>query len=204
MTAAPVASGGVTVLWDDALAGYDHGEGHPLRPVRLELTMALSRSYGLLERPGVQVRRPQPAADDLLELVHDPAYVGFVKSADDPRALRAEGFRYGFASSDNPVFPQMHQASALVSGASVDAAAAVWSGATRRALNLAGGLHHAMRDRASGFCVYDDPAVAIAWLLAHGASGSRTSMSTCTTATGCRPRSTPTRACSRSACTRAA
>jgi acetoin utilization protein AcuC len=162
-------SADVAFFWDDALAGYDHGPGHPLRPVRLELTLALARAYGLLDRPGVVIEKPRAADDDLLELVHDPDYVGFVKKADHPGALRAEGFRYGFASSDNPVFPQMHEASALVSGASADAAAAVWEGRSRRALNLAGGLHHAMRDRASGFCVYDDPAVAIAWLLAHGA-----------------------------------
>ena len=67
----------------------------------------------------------------------------------------------------------MHEASALVSGASVTAAAAVWEGRAQRAVNLSGGLHHAMRDHASGFCVYDDPAVAIAWLLGAGARAGR-------------------------------
>ncbi len=60
--------------------------------------------------------------------------------------------------------------SALVTGASVDAARAVWEGTSQHAVNLSGVLHHAMRDRASGFCVYDDPAVAIAWLLQAGAT----------------------------------
>src|SRR3712207_732232 len=64
----------------------------------------------------------------------------------------------------------MHEAAALVTGAGVDAARAVWTGTAQHAVNLSGGLHHAMRDRASGFCVYDDPAVAIAWLLAAGAT----------------------------------
>ncbi len=76
---------------------------------------------------------------------------------------------FGFGSADNPIFARMHEASALVSGASVTAAEAVWEGRAHRAVNLSGGLHHAMRDHASGFCVYDDPAVAIAWLLAAGA-----------------------------------
>jgi acetoin utilization protein AcuC len=163
------AGGGVEVVWDDALAAYDHGPGHPLRPVRLELTLALARRLGVLDRPGVTVRPPQLATDDLLELVHDPGYIGFVKQANDEQLARTAGFRYGFASADNPIFERMHEASALVTGASVAAAAAVWQGRARRAVNLAGGLHHAMRDRASGFCVYDDPAVAIAWLLAAGA-----------------------------------
>ena len=70
---------------------------------------------------------------------------------------------------DNPVFAGMHEASALVAGASVAAAEAVWGGVAGHAANLAGGLHHAMRGAASGFCVYNDPAIAIKWLLAQGA-----------------------------------
>src|SRR5256884_4045398 len=63
----------------------------------------------------------------------------------------------------------MNEASALVGGAAVAAAEEVWSGRAGRAVNIAGGLHHAMPDRASGFCVYNDPAVAIAQLLDAGA-----------------------------------
>src|SRR5262245_55582900 len=63
----------------------------------------------------------------------------------------------------------MHEASALVAGATLQAARAVWSGESRRAVNIAGGLHHAMPDRASGFCVYNDPAIGIAYLLDQGA-----------------------------------
>jgi acetoin utilization protein AcuC len=62
----------------------------------------------------------------------------------------------------------MHDASALVVGASLAAVHAVWSGAAEHAVNLAGGLHHAMPGSASGFCVYNDAAVAIAWALEHG------------------------------------
>ena len=73
------------------------------------------------------------------------------------------------APGDNPIFDRMHEAGAMVAGASVEAARAVWSGDVAHAFNAAGGLHHAMPARASGFCVYDDPAVAIAWLLREGA-----------------------------------
>lgn len=159
----------VEVVWDEQLTAYDHGPGHPLRPIRLELTMALARQFGVLDRPNVSFRSPEPAADDLLELVHDPHYVGYVKSVTPDQLINASGRRFGFGSADNPTFAHMHEASALVAGASVTAAAAVWEGRAHRAVNLAGGLHHAMRDHASGFCVYDDPAVAIAWLLAAGA-----------------------------------
>ncbi|MDP3712943.1 MAG: acetoin utilization protein AcuC [Mycobacteriales bacterium] len=156
------------VVWDDVFGDYDFGPTHPLRPLRLELTMALSRQLGVLGRPGVEVRAPRSASDELLELVHDKAYVGAVKRAPDDIMGRLSA-RYGLGTGDNPVFARMHEAAALVTGATVDAARAVWEGTHQHAVNISGGLHHAMRDRASGFCVYDDPAVAIAWLLSAGA-----------------------------------
>ncbi|HWL37818.1 MAG TPA: acetoin utilization protein AcuC, partial [Frankiaceae bacterium] len=162
-------SNSVLVLWDDVLASYDFGRGHPLRPLRLELTMALARDLGVLDRPGVTVRKPSSSGQDTLELVHDRDYIEAVKRAPDDLLGRL-GSRYGLGSGDNPVFPRMHEAAALVTGASVEAAKAVWEGAAQHAVNLAGGLHHAMPARASGFCVYDDPAVAIAWLLQAGAT----------------------------------
>jgi acetoin utilization protein AcuC len=156
------------VVWDDVFTTYDFGASHPLRPLRLELTMALARSLGVLDRPGVTLHSPTPADDDLLELVHDPMYIASVKRAPDDLMGRLS-LRWGLGTEDNPIFPRMHEASALVTGATVDAARAVWEGRVQHAVNISGGLHHAMRDRASGFCVYDDPAVAIAWLLAQGA-----------------------------------
>ena len=75
----------------------------------------------------------------------------------------------GLGTDDDPTFPRMHEASRHVVGASIEAARQVWTGAVDHAANIAGGLHHAMPDRASGFCVYNDVAVAIRWLLDHGA-----------------------------------
>jgi acetoin utilization protein AcuC len=149
-----------TVVWDDSLLRYDLGD-HPLDPVRVELTMALARDLGVLDRPGVTVVRPEPADELTLSRVHTLEYIEAVRT-------QAEG--YGLRTPDNPVFPGMHEASALVCGATVAAAEAVWHGTATRAVNVSGGLHHAMPDRASGFCVYNDPAVAIARLLDLGAS----------------------------------
>jgi acetoin utilization protein AcuC len=162
-------SDSVLVLWDEALLGYDLGRDHPLHPVRLELTVALARELGVLDRPGVRVAKPQSASDALLELVHDPSYLNAVRRAPDDMMGRL-GLRYGLGTDDNPVFERMHESSALITGASLAAARAVHEGTAQHAVNLAGGLHHAMRDRASGFCVYNDPAVAISWLLAQGVS----------------------------------
>ncbi|MDL4777696.1 acetoin utilization protein AcuC [Spirillospora sp. NBC_01491] len=154
------------MLWDDRLISYDFGPGHPMNPVRVELTMALARELGVPELPGVRVETFEAAGDDLLELVHEPAYIAGVKRAG---ATGLPELRFGLGSPDNPVFPGMHDASALVAGASVAAAEAVWTGAAGHAANISGGLHHALSGAASGFCVYNDPAIAIAWLLEQGA-----------------------------------
>jgi acetoin utilization protein AcuC len=150
------------LAWDERLTGYDFGPGHPLAPVRVELTMELARQLGVLGRPGVTVAPADPASDDELELIHDPRYLEAVRVArPDPR--------FGLGSDDNPVFPGMHDAAALVAGATLAAARAAWAGTADHAASIAGGLHHAMAASASGFCVYNDPAIAIAWLLGQGA-----------------------------------
>jgi acetoin utilization protein AcuC len=159
-------TGRTVVVWDDALLGYDLGD-HPLDPVRLELTIALARALGVCDRPGVRVVSPQPADDATLQRVHHPDYLAAVRAAGRDGHLRYGG--WGLGTPDNPVFDRMHEASARVAGATVAAAEAVWRGEAVRAVNVAGGLHHAMPDRAAGFCVYNDPAVAIARLLDLGA-----------------------------------
>jgi acetoin utilization protein AcuC len=149
------------VAWTDRLAGYDFGPGHPLAPVRVELTMALARDLGVLSAPGVTVAEPAPATDADLEFVHDASYIAAVRAG---RANPA----FGLGTPDDPVFPGMHDASALVAGATLAAASAMFSGQAQHGINVAGGLHHAMRRAASGFCIYNDPAIAIEWLLRQG------------------------------------
>jgi acetoin utilization protein AcuC len=145
---------------------YDHGPQHPLRPQRILLTWDLIEALELDRAPHVSVRGCEPATDEELELVHTPEYVDATKRAGDgePGSYLA----FGFGPGDNPIFPRMHEAAALVTGASVSGARAIASGDALHAFNAAGGLHHAMPSRASGFCVYDDPAIAIAWLLGNG------------------------------------
>jgi acetoin utilization protein AcuC len=163
-------AGPVAVVWDEELAAYDFGPEHPLRPARVQLTMALARSCGLLEQARVVAPAPVSGAD--LARVHDLDYLAAVKAAGDggrrPGEAGAQAARYGFGPGDNPPFAGMHEAAQRVCGATVAAAEAIRSGSALHAFSPAGGLHHAMPDRASGFCVYNDPAVAIAWLLDQG------------------------------------
>jgi acetoin utilization protein AcuC len=159
-------SGPAVVVWDDGLTRYDFGPGHPFNPVRIRLTIELARALGVLEAPGVSVVSPSPATDGELETVHDSAYVEAVRHAG--RALVPD-LRFGLGTADDPVFEGMHEAASLVVGATLAAARSVWSGDSVHAVNVAGGHHHAMRANASGFCVYNDLAVAIKWLLSAGA-----------------------------------
>jgi len=159
-------TGSAAVVWDDALTRYDFGPGHPFDPVRIRLTMALAGELGVLSSPAVSVLSPEPATDSEIETVHDPRYVAVVRHVG--RAL-VPALRFGLGTDDDPVFEGMHEAAALVVGATLAAARSVWSGATAHAVSVAGGHHHAMRANASGFCVYNDPAVAIKWLLSAGA-----------------------------------
>src|SRR5258708_1674310 len=139
--------------------------------------MELAQAFGVLSREDVTVAAAPPASDAELELIHDPRYIAVVKAAGalaagndataqpDATTLLA----CGLGTEDDPIFARMHDASALVAGATLAAARAVWSGSAAHGASIAGGLHHAMRGKASGFCIYNDPAIAIAWLLEQGA-----------------------------------
>ena len=155
------------LIWDDAFLGYDFGPHHPMSPLRLELAELLVRELGFFEQPGVVRQSAEPASDEILELVHAPDYVAAVKAASERGA--GPDLEYGLGTDDVPVFPGMHAASAAIAGGSWAAAQAVWSGESAHAVNFAGGLHHAMPARASGFCVYNDVALAIRTLRDAGA-----------------------------------
>jgi acetoin utilization protein AcuC len=146
---------------------YDHGPQHPLKPERVLYTWELIRACGLLELPNVETLDCRPATDDEIALVHTRDFIEATRAAG--HGLEGPWATYGYGPGDNPIFPKMHEAGAIVVGASLAAAEAVLEGGLDHAFNAAGGLHHAMPSRASGFCVYDDPAVAIAWMLERGA-----------------------------------
>jgi acetoin utilization protein AcuC len=153
------------VVYDESLTSYDFGPTHPMNPIRVDLTISLAEQLGVLK--GLP-RVPAPdATDEDLLTVHEPAMIAAVKAASaDPTK---GDLAFGLGSEDNPTFTNMHEASRHVVGASIEAARQVWTGQVEHAANIAGGLHHAMPDRASGFCVYNDVAVAIRWLLDQGA-----------------------------------
>ena len=161
-------SDAVELIWhgDDA-PPYDHGPEHPLRPARVTLTRQLIHDYGIVDGERVKETPARDATMDELLAVHTERYIDATTRAG--HGEDGPWWEFGYGPGDNPIFPNMHEAARRVAGASVAAAEAVWSGRAQHAFNPAGGLHHAMPSCASGFCVYDDPAVAIRWLLDHGA-----------------------------------
>jgi len=150
--------------WTPEFTQYNLSAWHALKPERLLLTHSLISSYGLLQRPDVICQSPEPASLEDLLLVHSREYVEAVRAIDKGGG-RLDAFRYGFDGLNNPIFDNMYDASARYCGASIQAAQAVLRGEVQVAFNIAGGLHHAHRDRAAGFCVFNDAALAIAWLL---------------------------------------
>ena len=144
-------------VYANAFEGYNFGATHPLRPIRLKLTFELMKSIGLLSSPAIQVHEPRQATRDELLLFHDETYLGLVE--------RMSKVGSGFLDmGDTPVFKGCYEASALAVGASLTAVDLVMSRDTIHAMNIAGGLHHAHPSRASGFCIFNDPAVSIAYL----------------------------------------
>jgi acetoin utilization protein AcuC len=164
---------GTTAFVDrQGLAGYDLGTDHPLAPANRELAIDLIRAYGMLDRPDVQVLTPDPGDEQLIARVHTDAYMAAVRrySATPQLAAAFEAGMWGLAhGGDTPAFAGMHEAAVAVCGSSVTAARAVWEGRADRVFSAAGGLHHAFANKANGFCIYNDPAVAIRWLLENGA-----------------------------------
>jgi acetoin utilization protein AcuC len=142
------------LVWSEALREYDFGPGHPLTPLRFGPGIDLLRELG-----AERLLAPDLATDDELARLHARDFIAQVRSFSDhpwqPPAM-------GVGSVDVPAFHGMHEASALVAGGSLGGVARIMAGDAEHAFSPAGGLHHAMRTRASGFCVFNDVALAVA------------------------------------------
>src|SRR5512144_1509616 len=142
------------------------------RALRRELGIELLRAYGLLDHPDVTCVVPRLAADAELMAVHDPRYIEAVKryGADPSLAAEEEARGWGFQDGDTIAQPGLHEAAAAVAGSALTGALEIWEGRAVQAFCPApAGLHHAMANRATGMCIYNDAAVAIRALLERGA-----------------------------------
>ena len=155
-------------VYDDTLSRHELRADHPMRPVRLRYTHDLLQSYGAFDGDASTLVLPRPATEEELQWLHSADYVSAVRSFSsglsgyDPR-------RFNFAGQgDNPIYSGMYEAALLSTGASLAAAELVANREVDVAFSISGGLHHAAAGHASGFCVFNDPALAIKYLLARG------------------------------------
>jgi acetoin utilization protein AcuC len=154
-------------ICSEDLWAQGHGAAHPLKPERLRMTYELLDAYGAFDGQASRLISPTPATDEELALWHSTDYIDAVRrlSAGDKSV---SSWKYHFAPGDNPVFPAMYEIESLKAGATLMAARLVAESEVDVAFSFAGGLHHAMSAYASGFCVFNDPAIAIQWLANRG------------------------------------
>src|SRR5881628_3393189 len=145
------------IIYSDKFLDYNLGPNHPLRPVRVKLTYELLKSKGVLASESVRVVEPRYATRPEILLFHEESYVRLVEKFSE----KGSGL---LDMGDTPAFKGCYEATSLVVGASIKASELVMKEGFSHAFNPSGGLHHAHPERASGFCIFNDPAISIRYL----------------------------------------
>jgi acetoin utilization protein AcuC len=148
-------------IYSPELLNYRFPDGHPFTQKRLDLTLTLIRSLDLIDDE--QIVPPRQATDEEISLIHSQQFITAVKEASQATD-HFDGLPFGLGTEDVPIFKNMHETSALIVGGSLVAADYVMNNPGTHAVNLSGGLHHALQGQASGFCVYNDCSIMIAYL----------------------------------------
>ncbi|MBM3943888.1 MAG: acetoin utilization protein AcuC [SAR202 cluster bacterium] len=151
-------------IYDDALSQHTLSDTHPMKPVRLRYTYELLDAYGAFDAPSAALVKPRKATEEEALWYHSRAYVNALKDYNDGR-IPAKAFKYNLGYGDNPAYEGVYDAALLSTGASLKAVELLLSGEADRAFSISGGLHHAMPGYAYGFCVLNDPVIAIKALL---------------------------------------
>lgn len=151
-------------IYSPSFFNYKFHEEHPFNPLRISLWFELLEAMGVISEEDLV--SSQPALDGELLLVHSPDYVEAVRNVSLGIGVE-DPLKYNLGTEDNPIFPNMHQATSYIVGGTLKAAKLLMDSKAKHVLNMAGGLHHAMANKASGFCIYNDIAVAIGWLKKH-------------------------------------
>ncbi|NMA15047.1 MAG: acetoin utilization protein AcuC, partial [Clostridia bacterium] len=154
-------SGKAIFVYHPDLEKYSFKPDHPFNPTRLRITMSLLQELDLLKESDIVT--PRLALVEELLLAHDQDYIRTVEKLSNAGFGEKE-ITFGIGTEDNPVFPDMHLAASLIVGATLTAGEEILEDRTDHAVSIAGGLHHAGRRQASGFCIYNDINVAIRFL----------------------------------------
>lgn len=149
-------------IYSNQLQQYKFSNEHPFNQLRVKLTYDLLKAINVFADS--QIIEPRMATDEELKLIHDESYINAVKLAGQGELAENVALNYGIGTEDTPIFPNMHDASALLVGSTLTAVDYVLTGKAPHALSLGGGLHHGFRGKASGFCIYNDSSVAIKYI----------------------------------------
>ena len=154
-------------VYSDVLSRHVLSPEHPMKPARLRYVYELLESYDAFSPANVSLVEPRMAAEEEVLGFHVREYVEAVRSF-SAGMLPAYPSTFNLGAGDNPIYGGMYEAALWSSGASLRAVDMLLSGEVEAAMSISGGLHHAMSDRASGFCVFNDPVLAILALTKAG------------------------------------
>ena len=155
-------------IFSHDLANHTLRNDHPMKPYRLKYTYELLNAYGAFNETDSLLLSPRNATAEELELVHTREYISAVKDL-SINGDSTISHQFGFSTlGDNPVYERMYDAALLSTGSTMFAAKLIAENQVDRVFNISGGLHHAAPDHASGFCIFNDPALAIKFLLNSG------------------------------------
>jgi acetoin utilization protein AcuC len=155
------------LVFSDKFHHHSYGPGHPLKVERLRLTMDLIEEYGMFDTSSSPWVEAREAGEQDIILIHSSEYLETLQTANSG-TVPPQAWKYGLGSGDNPLFSGLYDWSLLVTGATLQCIHQILNEKCEIAFNIAGGLHHAMQHRASGFCYLNDPAIGIAKMVQDG------------------------------------
>jgi len=157
----------VAYFYDPDVGNFHYGQLHPMKPHRLSVTHSLVLNYGLHKK--MQVFRPYIASGPDMARFHSEEYIEFLQrvSPHNIQSFSKSLTHYNVGAADCPVFEGLYEFCARYTGASLEAAEKLVTEQADIAINWSGGLHHAKKYEASGFCYVNDIVVAILELLKY-------------------------------------
>ena len=154
-------------IYGDVLATHSLSESHPLKPARLRYTFELLEEYGAFKSPRTLLVPPRMATETKILEFHSLAYLRAVKALSIGGHVTDPSL-FNFGPGDNPTYEGMYEAALWSTGASILGAELLTSDKVDTVFSISGGLHHAMPSYAAGFCVFNDPVIAINELVQNG------------------------------------
>ncbi|KAN0132522.1 hypothetical protein V8E53_009538 [Lactarius tabidus] len=154
----------VSYYYDPDVGAYSYGLGHPMKPLRMRITHELLTAYDMLGK--MDVLRAERSTPETMTSFHTDEYIHFLSrvTPDTAEELTYNGTRF-LVGDDNPAFDGLFEFCSISAGGTIAAAKRITSGAADISINWAGGLHHAKKREASGFCYINDIVLGILELL---------------------------------------